>query len=108
MVAEVAAAIEEARPAALNPELAARGLENYLQLRTLVPDRPGHDRRYAIDCTRIKRELGWTPRTSFSAGIRATVSWYLKNLEWCAGGSTGTLPGTTSRLFARSRSAVKK
>ena len=83
VVADVAAAIEEARPAALSPELAARGLENYLQLRTLVPDRPGHDRRYAIDCTRIERELGWAPRTSFSAGIRATVNWYLKNLEWC-------------------------
>jgi len=83
VVEEVSAALEELLPAALNPVLAARGMADYLQLRTLVPDRPGHDRRYAIDCSRIERELGWTPRMSFSAGIRATVRWYLANLDWC-------------------------
>lgn len=83
VIAEVSAALEQLMPSALNPSLAARGMADYLQLSTLVPDRPGHDRRYAIDCSRIERELGWVPRISFSAGMRATVSWYLANLEWC-------------------------
>jgi dTDP-glucose 4,6-dehydratase len=93
VVAEVSAALEELIPAALNTALAARGIADYLQLMTLVPDRPGHDRRYAIDCSRIERELGWTPRTSFSAGICATVRWYLANLEWCARVQSGQYGG---------------
>jgi dTDP-glucose 4,6-dehydratase len=93
VVAEVAAALEEQMPAALTPALVARGMENYLQLQTLVPDRPGHDRRYAIDCSRIERELGWTPRTTFAAGIRATVSWYLDNRQWCEGVQRGNYRG---------------
>ena len=53
------------------------------QLITPVTDRPGHDRRYAIDPTRISTELGWTPRHSFEQGLEATVRWYLEHLEWC-------------------------
>ena len=49
---------------------------------TFVKDRPGHDRRYAIDCTRIENELGWTPQESFETGIRKTVQWYLDNPQW--------------------------
>ena len=49
---------------------------------TFVRDRPGHDRRYAIDATKIRRELGWTPATGFEDGIAATVDWYLANTDW--------------------------
>jgi dTDP-glucose 4,6-dehydratase len=47
-----------------------------------VPDRPGHDRRYAMDCAKISRELGWKPRCSFEEGLRRTVQWYLDNRDW--------------------------
>ena len=47
-----------------------------------VPDRPGHDQRYAIDCTRAEAELGWKPAVSFDGGLAATVEWYLQNGEW--------------------------
>ena len=47
-----------------------------------VTDRPGHDRRYAIDCSKIEAELGWTPEETFSTGLRKTVQWYLDNPEW--------------------------
>ncbi len=52
------------------------------ELITFVKDRPGHDQRYAIDPTRISRELGWEPRESFTSGLRKTVQWYLDNDEW--------------------------
>lgn len=59
------------------------GIKNYDDLITHVPDRPGHDLRYAIDASKIQRELGWQPEESFETGIRKTVQWYLGNLEWC-------------------------
>ncbi|NLD96299.1 MAG: dTDP-glucose 4,6-dehydratase, partial [Synergistaceae bacterium] len=49
---------------------------------TFVPDRPGHDRRYAIDAGKIKKELGWQPLETFETGIRKTVLWYLENSRW--------------------------
>ena len=52
-------------------------------LKTFVPDRPGHDRRYAIDAGRIRRELGWAPRHTFESGLRETVRWYLEHRDWC-------------------------
>jgi dTDP-glucose 4,6-dehydratase len=57
--------------------------ESHRTLKTFVPDRPGHDRRYAIDATKIRRELGWSPAHSFEVGLRETVAWYLKNRDWC-------------------------
>jgi dTDP-glucose 4,6-dehydratase len=52
-------------------------------LKTFVPDRPGHDRRYAIDAAKIRRELGWAPQRTFDAGLRDTVKWYLEHRDWC-------------------------
>jgi dTDP-glucose 4,6-dehydratase len=53
------------------------------QLITSVTDRPGHDRRYAIDPARISKELGWSPRHSFEEGLAETVAWYLEQEPWC-------------------------
>ncbi len=54
----------------------------HAQLKRFVTDRPGHDRRYAIDAGKLERELGWRPRESFESGLRRTVSWYLDNTAW--------------------------
>ena len=56
---------------------------------TYVTDRPGHDRRYAIDARKIERELGWRPAESFESGIRKTIAWYLDNAEWVAQVTSG-------------------
>lgn len=53
-------------------------------LKTIVPDRPGHDRRYLLDSSKIRRELGWAPQISFRDGIRATVRWYAEHRDWWA------------------------
>jgi dTDP-glucose 4,6-dehydratase len=67
---------------------------------TFVEDRPGHDRRYAIDATKIERELGWTPRETFESGMAKTVRWYLENGAWCEKVLAGRYGG--ERLGTRS------
>lgn len=59
-----------------------QGVQQYRDLITRVPDRPGHDLRYAIDASKIERELGWAPQETFESGIRKTVEWYLANEGW--------------------------
>ncbi len=66
---------------------------------THVADRPGHDRRYAIDCTKLQRELGWAPRESFATGIAKTVDWYLTHRSWAA--------DITATRYARERLGTK-
>jgi dTDP-glucose 4,6-dehydratase len=56
--------------------------ERYTELISFVTDRPGHDRRYAIDCTKIKRELGFTQSVDFQKGLELTARWYLENTDW--------------------------
>ena len=58
-------------------------IKSYRDLITYVTDRPGHDQRYAIDATKIDRELGWVPEETFETGLRKTVEWYLDNNDWC-------------------------
>lgn len=73
--------LDELSPTTANPFTGS--LASYSELITHVEDRPGHDLRYAIDASKIQRELGWSPAETFETGIRKTVEWYLANLEWC-------------------------
>ena len=57
--------------------------KSYRDLITYVADRPGHDKRYAIDASKVTRELAWKPKETFESGIRKTVAWYLENAAWC-------------------------
>jgi dTDP-glucose 4,6-dehydratase len=61
----------------------------YDSLVTFVKDRPGHDRRYAIDATKVQKQLGWTPKQTFETGIRETIRWYLNNSEWIENVTSG-------------------
>jgi dTDP-glucose 4,6-dehydratase len=74
--------------------------KKYAEQITYVADRPGHDRRYAIDCTKLQTELGWNPRESFATGIAKTIDWYLTHREWAA--------DITSKKYARERLGVAK
>ncbi len=84
------AELERQRPARDNPALEARGIRSYAALKSFVPDRPGHDRRYAIDSSKIRTELDWAPGHDLASGLAATVSWYLANLPWCESVQSGT------------------
>ena len=75
IVKTVCALLDELKPSAEGP---------YARLITYVKDRPGHDRRYAIDARKIERELGWRPAETFETGIRKTVQWYLDHPDWVA------------------------
>ncbi|MCB1652567.1 MAG: GDP-mannose 4,6-dehydratase, partial [Pseudomonadales bacterium] len=69
------------------------GVAQFADLITFVTDRPGHDQRYAIDASKIERELGWVPEETFETGLRKTVQWYLDNLEWCQRVQDGSYQG---------------
>ncbi|MUJ37290.1 dTDP-glucose 4,6-dehydratase [Aliivibrio fischeri] len=80
------------------------GVAQYLDLITYVTDRPGHDVRYAIDASKIERELGWKPEETFESGIRKTVEWYLDNKQWWSRVLDGSYVG--ERLGVSSASAI--
>ncbi len=70
-----------------------------------VKDRPGHDRRYAIDASKIQRELGWKPVETFDTGIRKTVAWYLANPDWVSHVQSGAYRDWTTRQYGQSQKA---
>lgn len=76
VVRQICGLLEELAPQ--KPE----GIHQYQDLITYVRDRPGHDTRYAIDASKIQRELNWTPQETFASGLRKTVIWYLENRDW--------------------------
>ncbi|MDC3397937.1 dTDP-glucose 4,6-dehydratase [Gammaproteobacteria bacterium] len=74
--------LDELKPIAENPVFSSSDMTQYKELITFVKDRPGHDVRYAIDASKIEKDLGWVPEESFESGIRKTVEWYLSNESW--------------------------
>lgn len=85
VVTEICRILDELRP--------SRGGAPHAQLIEFVADRPGHDVRYAIDASKLARELGWQPHRSFEAGLRQTVGWYLNNRDWWEPIVAGTYRG---------------
>jgi dTDP-glucose 4,6-dehydratase len=83
IVDQICAEVERVYPAADNGALRLQGKKSYSELKTFVPDRPGHDRRYAIDAAKIRAELGWKPDWDFGSGLAKTVRWYFDNQKWC-------------------------
>ncbi|CAH8182349.1 dTDP-glucose 4,6-dehydratase [Vibrio aestuarianus] len=82
VVETLCAILDELKPISDNPAFTSSSMANYNELITFVKDRPGHDVRYAIDASKIEKELGWVPEESFETGIRKTVEWYLNNENW--------------------------
>jgi dTDP-glucose 4,6-dehydratase len=76
---------------------------DYAALITFVRDRPGHDRRYAIDATKVRREIGWTPAETIESGLAKTVDWYLGNADWLASVTSGDYQRWIDRQYAPAR-----
>ena len=85
VVEMICSIIEEVVPLTNNEFIKKKGLgiKKYSDLIRFVPDRPGHDRRYAMDISKIRNELGWSPKETFESGLRKTVNWYIENMDWC-------------------------
>ncbi len=83
LLRELLGHLQNLRPAQSNEALRVRGLKAYGDLIRYVKDRPGHDRRYAIDSSLAILELGWTPRRPFGRALRETVGWYIDHQDWC-------------------------
>ncbi|MGE1084320.1 dTDP-glucose 4,6-dehydratase [Pseudomonas shirazensis] len=107
IVKTVCALLDEMAPAADRKVInqnSGEQVENYADLVTYVSDRPGHDRRYAIDARKIERELGWKPAETFDTGIRKTVAWYLENQAWVKGVMDGSYRDWVAQQYGATKS----
>ena len=95
IVLTVCALLDELRPRADGAP--------YARQISYVADRPGHDRRYAVDATKIQRELGWVPTETFDSGIRKTVEWYLANPEWVSNVQSGGYRDWTAKQYGHDK-----
>ena len=93
IVHTVCALLDELRPRADG--------KSYREQIAFVLDRPGHDRRYAVDASKVERELGWRPAETFDTGIRKTVQWYLANAEWVANVQNGSYLEWVAKQYAK-------
>jgi len=80
-------------------ELQGKPVDTYTALITHVKDRPGHDHRYAIDCTKLKRELGWTQSVTFEEGLDQTIAWYLANQDWVGQVTSGAYQDWVAKQY---------
>ena len=92
VVDRICALLDRIVPPETNPRL-PKGTTSYQALKTFVQDRPGHDARYAIDSSFIRRELGWKAKFDFDSGLEQTVRWYLDNAQWCEAVRAGRYSG---------------
>jgi len=95
IVHTICALLDEARPRADG--------KSYVEQIITVTDRPGHDRRYAIDASKIERELGWKPAETFETGIRKTVDWYLENQNWVSNVQSGSYRDWVQKNYSERR-----
>ena len=82
VVDAICGALEDLHPASMNDRLRRQGVAHYRDLVRFVEDRPGHDRRYAIDASKARRELAWKPASEFGTALPRTVAWYLDREDW--------------------------
>jgi dTDP-glucose 4,6-dehydratase len=103
VVQKICEILETLYPAADNPKIRSSSSQNsrYKDLITFVGDRPGHDLRYAINCDKIKNELGWKQNHNFDDGLRQTVAWYLKNTEWVSSIRSGDYISWIEKNYSR-------
>ena len=106
-VKKICGILEKIYPLRKNKNIDVVKLKKYRDLITFVPDRPGHDRRYAIDSKKIKRELGWKPKISFETGMEKTIKWYLHNQKWINSINTGSYRKWIQKNY-RARPKIKK
>lgn len=90
----------------LRPDKPA-GIARFADLITSVSDRPGHDRRYAIDNRKVAQELDWAPRETFETGLKRTIQWYLANRDWCSAIREGRYAGERIGLASGPRAAAR-